>query len=1100
MTSRPDTPHPPPEIMATVAEGKLQRRELEPLLGHIEQCATCRAELVLASRSRRDEEFAERSGARAWWLGAGAAAAVAALIVLAIVRPWPVREARSSLAALAAHAPRSARVVEPRLSGGFAYARYSGPARASDPATEAERLKLGGQAGLAIEAASRDDSAVAQHTAGVAYLLVGSPREAIARLRAAAARAPDDAAIRSDLAAAQYAAAVGMPAPSLLPEALVSIDHALRLDARRPESLFNRALILERLGLTQQARTAWERYLAADSSSPWAVEARARLRALPAAGGDALFRRELPRLERAAVSGDAAAVGETVRRWREQSRAWGEAEFAGRWGEAVQRGDAAETARLLAIVRALGAALRDQSGERLLVDAAAAIDGADAATRRTLADAHATYRRGRIAYSRRQPSAAEPDLRRAAALFARGGSPMERMARYYAANTRFDQNDISTAGRELEGLLAEATPVTYMALGALVRWQLSLCRNAEGDAAGALELLLAAESALRGIDERSNLGFVESLLADTLAVGGRPDEAWTARIHSFEALSAEGRGDRLLASLASAVTAERRAGRPEAAMSLLRVEREMSRDLNDDMLLVGTLTRAAVLSAELGDFAGAAQLAGEVRAAAARVTDPALRSLADAHVDFVRGAGALHADPAAAATSLSAAARAYEKMGQHALVIDCHLLRARAERTLGNMAAAARTAAEGLERFERFRIPRGGAAVDEGVLEAGSKLVAEAIRLSLDRGDIALAFGYADRARVRFADSPAPPAEALAAAVQARLAGSGAVLLEVVVLPRETIVFSVDESRVSAEREAVARDAVGAMAGRAAAGDRTAAAALYELLLRRAAAVPQARTLIVVADPMLDALPFAALYDARARRYLIEQLPVVLAESAASLRPAPPRSTPARVLAMTLPSGGSTGSVALAETGTEVRDVAACYRTARMLPAAQATFAALKAAGREADVIHLSGHTEQIGSGGTAALLFAGADGEARQRVPWKTIAGASFPRLQVAVLAACDTLRLPPRQAGARAPSLAGAFLAAGAHTAVGTLRPVGDRDARTLFRALHQQLGAGVPAGAAVRNAQLEAIAEGTPPGVWSAVAVLARDVPEALGKEQP
>lgn len=1096
MTSRPDTPHPPPEIMAAVAEGKLPRRELEPLLGHLEQCAPCRAELTLASRSLAEEGRAGRSGARAWWLGAAAAtAAAAALIVLAIVRPWPGAEPRTPLAALVEHAPRSARIVEPRLSGGFPYARYSGPARANDPAREAERLKLGGQAGMAIEAAARDDSPVAQHTAGIAYLLVDNPREAIARLRTAAARAPDDAAIWSDLAAAQYAAAVRIPAPSLLPEALVSIDRALRLDGRRPESLFNRALILERLGLTQQARTAWERYLAADPSSAWAVEARARLRALPPPGGDALFRRELPRLESAAAANDATAVAGVVRRWREQSRAWGEAEFLGRWGEAVQRRDAAEATRMLAIARALGQALRTQSGEGLLADAVAAIDGADAATRNTLAEAQVTYRRGRIAYSRRQPSAAEPDLRRAAALFARGGSPMERMARYYAANTRFDQNGIATASQELEGLLAEAAPPAYIALGALVRWQLSLCRIAEGDAAGALELLLPATSALRRIDERSNLGFVESLLADTLAVGGRPDDAWTARIHSFEALSTDGRAERLLVSVASAVAAERRAGRPEAAMSLLRVEQEMSRELQDEMLLAATLTRAALLSAELGDCAGAAQLADEVRAAAARVTDPALRSRADAHVDLVRGAAMLQTDPAAAAPSLAAAARAYETMGQHALVVECHLLRTRAERTLGNVAAAARTAAEGVERFERFRVPLAAAAVDEGVLEAGSRLVAEAIRLSLDRGDAKLAFGYADRARVRFADAPVPPPEALAAAVHARLAGSRAVLIEVVVLPAETIVFSVDESGVTAVREAVARETVAAMAERAAAGDQAAAAALYELLLRRAAALPQARALVVVADPLLEALPFAALYDARAKQYLVERLPVMLAESAASLRATPPRPSPARVVAMALPSGERGGSVALAETGAEVGDVASSYPVARMLPAAQATFAALKAAGRDADVIHLSGHTEQIGSGGTAALLFAGPDGAARQRVPWKTIAGASFPRLQVAVLAACDTLRLPPRAAGARAPSLAGAFLAAGAHAAVGTLRPVGDRDARTLFRALHQQLGAGIPAAAAVRNAQLEAIAEGTPPGVWSAVAVMSRDVPRDL-----
>jgi CHAT domain-containing protein len=340
-----------------------------------------------------------------------------------------------------------------------------------------------------------------------------------------------------------------------------------------------------------------------------------------------------------------------------------------------------------------------------------------------------------------------------------------------------------------------------------------------------------------------------------------------------------------------------------------------------------------------------------------------------------------------------------------------------------------------------------------------------------------------------------PPAEALAAAVQARLAGSGAALVEVVVLPAETVVFSVDESGVTAVREAVAREKVAALTERAAAGDRAAAAALYELLLRRAAALPRARALIVVADPLLEALPFAALYDARAKQYLIERLPVMFAESAASLRPAAPRPSPARVLAMALPSGESAGSVALAETGAEVGDVASSYRAARMMPAAQATFPALKAAGRDAEVIHLSGHTEETGGGGTSALLFAGEDGAARQRVPWKSIAGASFPRLQVAVLAACNTLRLPPRGVGARAPSLAGAFLAAGAHTAVGTLRPVGDRDARTLFRALHQHLGAGLPAAAAVRNAQLEAIAEGTPPGVWSAVAVIGRDVPRNL-----
>jgi len=1083
--------------MAAIAEGKLKRREIEPLLDHIEECAECRSEMNLVSLSFRQEQPRTTSGARLLWFGAAAAAAVAAMIVLTIVRPWSSRGSHSSIAALAALAPHAARLVEPRLSGGFTYAPFSGPMRANDPAAEADRLKLGGQAGIAIEQASRNSSPEAQHAAGVAYLLVDKPGQAIERLRAAAGQKPDDAAVWSDLAAAQYAEAVHVPAPSLLPQALASVDHALRIDPNNAEALFNRALILERLGLIKQARSAWERYLTTDPSSAWAVEARSRLRALPSAEGDALFRRELPRIEKAAAANDAAIVGAAVRRWREQSRAWGEAEFLGRWGEAMQRGESAEAARTLAVARALGGALREQSGEGLLADAVAAIDGADAATRATLAEAHATYRRGRIAYSRRQPSAAEPDLRRAAALFARGRSPMERMALYYAANTRYDQNDIATARMQLEALLAHEDS-GHIASGALIRWQLSLCRNADGDTEGALALLIDSAASLRRLDERNNLGFVESLLAMTLLDEGRPDEAWEARIRSFEALSTEGRGDRLLANLAGAVAEERRAGHTDAALALVGVEREAGRDVQDDVLLSGTLTRAAVLTAELGDIVGAARLLDEVRGVSARVSDPAFRSLVDANANVAQAAVTLRSDPALAVKNLATAAGAYEQMGLHAQAIDCYLLRTRAETALGDFPAAARTVDEGLARFERFHVQLAGSAVDEGVLQSGSELIEEAIRLSLDRGETALAFGYAENARMRFADAPASPAHAVAAAVQSRLAGSGAALVEVVVLPAETIVFSLDGSRLSVARQQVSREAMIGMVQRAAAGDRETATSLYDLLLRPGALVPRARTLVVVADPLLSALPFAALYDTAAKRYLIEEVAVVLAESGASLR-APSVARPlARVLAMSLPSGGITGSAALGETNAEAGDVVSSYSRGTALRDSQSTFAALVEGGRDADVIHLSGHTDEIGSGGTAALVFAAADGVKRERIPWKRIATASFPRLQVAVLAACDTLRLPPHRAGARAPSLGGAFLAAGARSAVGTLRPIGDRDARLLFRALNRQLGHGVSVASAVRNAQLEAIAGGASPAAWSAIAVLTREIPQTIGKE--
>jgi tetratricopeptide (TPR) repeat protein len=196
-------------------------------------------------------------------------------------------------------APQSARSVEARLSGGFDYAPYRGPMRGNEGESAPQRMKLVGAAGALVERADEEKSAAAQHAAGIGRVLVEKPEDAIARLRAAAEGSaaegmPNNAAAWSDLAAAEYSTALQQRRPSLYPVALAHADAALRIDPHFSEALFNRALILERLGLTQAAREAWTRYLAADPSSKWAEEARAYLKRLPAATGESLFKRDQP--------------------------------------------------------------------------------------------------------------------------------------------------------------------------------------------------------------------------------------------------------------------------------------------------------------------------------------------------------------------------------------------------------------------------------------------------------------------------------------------------------------------------------------------------------------------------------------------------------------------------------------------------------------------------------------------------------------------------------------------------------------------------------------------------------------------------------------
>ena len=92
-------------------------------------------------------------------------------------------------------------------------------------------------------------------------------------------------------------------------------------------------------------------------------------------------------------------------------------------------------------------------------------------------------------------------------------------------------------------------------------------------------------------------------------------------------------------------------------------------------------------------------------------------------------------------------------------------------------------------------------------------------------------------------------------------------------------------------------------------------------------------------------------------------------------------------------------------------------------------------------------------------------------------------------MLAACDTMT-----SGATglegAPDLARGFLAAGVPTVLGTLWPINDADAATLFLLFHRQIRSGMAAPAALRDAQLAILrgsSTGAHPAAWAGAEVL-------------
>jgi CHAT domain-containing protein/tetratricopeptide (TPR) repeat protein len=1058
--------HIDPETLAAFAEGRLDAAKRDAVVAHIDHCHDCMNDVALVMSAATAESQRRRFGRPSWLL------ALAAALALALPLAWHAMRHGSPTDELVSLSPRSARIVEPRLTG-FPWAAYHGPMRAAGGSvTDAERLKLGGAAGELMQRAEHDSSADAQHAAGVAMVLVDKPDEAIAKLESAA-KASHDAKSWSDLAAARYAAAVQFRRPSLYPEALAASDDALRIDARLPEALFNRALILENMGLISEARKAWQRYLEVDPGSQWSNEARTHLTELPSTTGASRWERDQPLLESAAASGDARKTLALVDAHRERARRFAEAEYLGRWADAVQHNNDAEAAKWLTISRVIGNALAQLSSESLLRDAVHSIDTADTTTRAKMAEAHVIYRRGRIAFSRDQAQSAERDLRAAASIFESANDPMSLMARHYAAAACLARNDTAAARAELDHLRAEVdTHPGYLALGGQLRWELARACKAEEDWSSEVATLAAAAELFHRAGEKGSEAFVELMLASAQTFLGHPDEAWNAQIL---ALNNEALPDLVETTLGGAVRVEINAGRLDAALALLRVLRSMQRSGTTPVRSIEILVQKAMLEAVTGDSLAAAASTSEAEMIARQLPDAEVKARQMADIDVGRGAQLLISDPRRAEAPLTRAIGFYRSHERLTSLPEPLLLRARCAQRTGRQAVAAQDLEDGIQLLEQHLLRVDNVVLGTGVLDAGNALFADAMRLSLNRGDTARAFSYAERSH---------GGVVTVTEIQHRLRRSRTAVLEIVMLADEVVTFGVSHDEIQAVRRKVPLSEITSLAER---DDADAATALYDILVRPLDSfVARAGALVIVADARLASAPFAALFDSTTRQHLIEKLPVAIASSAASLRDDARGRAPQSVAEIVLPYGATVGSTELPEAEKEIADVASAYPHVTSIPAHRATWSALRAAAASADIVHIAGHTEQQLGVGEQTLLLAGEGSGPADRVSWKTILAAPAFHARVIVLAACETLR-GPRSSQSRGLSLGAAFAAGGADV-VGTLRPIPDRDARFLFRSLHRHLATGASAASAVRATQLEAIRETThdTARAWRAIAV--------------
>ncbi|HEV3051857.1 MAG TPA: hypothetical protein VGX50_16235, partial [Longimicrobium sp.] len=514
--------------------------------------------------------------------------------------------------------------------------------------------RLAGIAARAARGVRLGNDPEALHAAAVIDVVfdVGgkSLERAIYSLRSAVRMADRPAPVLADLAAVYLVRAERTGGRRDLLTAADVAQQALRLEPRHLGARYNLALALHRFGLVEEAAGEWKAYLAADSSSGWAGEARRRLaeEAVPAA---------LPAVPAAhappsTFAGFAAADPERARLdgWNRQLDEWGRAvlsdsPFADGWLERAE---------------ATGEALEHRpGGDATLADAVRAIRAARGReAKRRLAQAHRHYAAGATRFILADYAAAGERL--AAAERAAEGSPaLQQWARLFLGATQMWTGDGADGEALLRTISSTADTLRYSALAGRAHLALSSLLFRTDRYEASLNEAVTAAGLFTRAGERELLGGALLSQADAQFMLHDADAGY-ATLHRALAVLRPYRGaPRLHAALVSAAESAAEDGLLYAALRAAAEDVRVAGRIGGPALAEAFVRRARFLAAA-GEGGAARREADAARAALRQVPDTVVRGRLDADLRMTEAFIRLAADPGNAAAQLDSAARVYE--------------------------------------------------------------------------------------------------------------------------------------------------------------------------------------------------------------------------------------------------------------------------------------------------------------------------------------------------------------------------------------------------------------------------------------------------------
>jgi len=1104
------------ETIAAYLDDRLGERERARIAEHLASCSECYfvlTESAHALASVTPPTRAERARAavarfvaaprvpRMAWASAGAGLATAAAIVLLIVslpylRRTPV--SRPDLAELVA-AVGEQRMIEPRLSGGFAYAPLQSPTR-GESSTLPPDLRI---AAARIEkAAAADRTPQALAALGAAYALTDKPDEGVTALESATRDAPAEATYWSDLAAAYIVRAQRERRLEDLTRAVDAADRATRIAPGMPEAWFNRALAIERIGgLREEAKRAWEDYVKVDATSEWSAEAKRHIAAL-SAQSRATWSEQQPNTVRALDRTDREALVIAARRFPRATREYVLTDLLPVWVDAQRRGRRDDARVALTRARVMAAALAEATSDPMLSESLESIGRLAPADVEAFASAWSAFADGKRLLDANRVDAALQLFADAERTLERLRNPLLMEARLQLAAGWYRVARYDKAIPLMQQLANPAAAGRYLWVNARAHQALGLVFEHRGDLTAAQQQFDAALATFDRIGDHGMVAFLHNLLAEDFRHLGQTHESWR---HFDEALSRLDALDSIrdiIPILSSAANACLTDEMPGSALLFFDAIRQESLATGDPVWIVPANLHLADTHGRVGAYDAALDDLRRAREAARTVTDASVARRLEADILAQEGEVLWMRRPADAVEKTTTAIAAYERTTLVNRLPALFLNRARAYEQLARIDLAEADYLSGISLFEQEHARVAQERFRASHYDRAWDLFTEMIRFQAvrhRRPDLAMAFAERARARTLLeAVSNGTPPSFTVDQLQALLPHHVAVV-SYVVLPDRLLAWVTTRARsrfvdiaVSAGRLASAVEAHQAeIAQRSTSRSReTAAARLYDLVISPIAEhLPPGAALVFVPDGSLHRVAFAALINGRSRKYLVEDHAVAIAPSlalsvgAGGLDAAGPAQQ-SDVLVVGNPQG--TAALAdLPEAEAEARDVASLYEKAVVLTGAEATKRRFLGEVGRHDVVHFAGHAIQNAEfPWLSRLAFAG-DGDDERDLFAHEVAAQPLSGVRLVVLAACSTAAGPAVR-GEGVLSLARPFMSAGVPAIVATLWDVNDHASRLLLTAFHRRIARGAAPGDALRRAQLELLASGDPalaaPASWS------------------